>query len=80
MPTWLTDLVARVRAEIGDPSQPFRTTALGDGRTQWYDLPKQEIQVITEAAIVSNSTFTVLTDARPPSRGPAPRRTPPGRS
>ena len=59
----LTDLVARVRAEIGDPSQPFRTTALGDGRTQWYDLPKQEIQVITEAAIVSNSTFTVLTDA-----------------
>ena len=63
MPTSLTDLVARVRAEIGDPSQPFRTTALGDGRTQWYDLPKQEIQVITEAAIVSNSTFTVLTDA-----------------
>ena len=34
MPTTMTDLIARVRAEIGDPPQPFRTTALGDGRTQ----------------------------------------------
>ena len=62
MPTRLTDLIARVRAEIGDPSQPFRTTALGDGRTQWYDLPKQEIQAITEAAIVNGASFTNLTD------------------
>jgi hypothetical protein len=58
----LTDLIARVRAEIGDPPQPFRTTALGDGRTQWYDLPKQEIQVITEAAIVNGASFTTLVD------------------
>ena len=58
MPTSVTDLISRVRAEIGDPPQPFRTTALGDGRTQWYDLPKQQIQDITEAAIVAGASFT----------------------
>ncbi len=62
MPTSLTDLIARVRAEIGDPPQPFRTTALGDGRTQWFDLPRQQIQEITEAAIVNGASFTSLTD------------------
>jgi hypothetical protein len=62
MPTSLTDLISRVRAEIGDPPQPFRTTALGDGRTQWYDLPKQQIQAITEAAVVNGAYFTTLTD------------------
>ena len=69
MPTSLTDLIARVRAEIGDPSQPFRTTALGDGRTQWYDLPKQEIQAIAEAAIISNAAFTVLADCSAATAG-----------
>jgi hypothetical protein len=59
----LTDLIARVRAEIGDPPQPFRTTALGDGRTQWYDLPKQQIQEITEAVVVSGASLVTLTDA-----------------
>lgn len=63
MPTSVTDLISRVRAEIGDPPQPFRTTALGDGRTQWYDLPKQQIQDITEAAIVDGASFASLTDA-----------------
>lgn len=62
MPTSMTDLIARVRAEIGDPPQPFRTTALGDGRTQWYDLPKQQIQVVTEAAIVNGASLTNMTD------------------
>jgi hypothetical protein len=63
MPVSMTDLIARVRAEIGDPPQPFRTTALGDGRTQWYDLPKQQIQAITTGAIVSGASLTTLTDA-----------------
>src|SRR6185312_4399862 len=63
MPTTMTDLIARVRAEIGDPPQPFRTTALGDGRTQIYDLPKQQIMAISTAEIVSGASLTVLADA-----------------
>jgi hypothetical protein len=63
MPTSMTDLIARVRAEIGDPPQPFRTTALGDGRTSWFDLPKQQIQVITEAIIIEGANITNLVDA-----------------
>lgn len=62
MPVTMTDLISRVRAEIGDLPQPFRTTALGDGRTQLFDLPKQQIQAITEAAIISGASFTSLTD------------------
>lgn len=62
MPTTLTDLIARVRAEIGDLPVPFRTTALGNGLVQWFDLPKQQIQVITEAAIVNGASFTTMTD------------------
>ena len=61
--TTMTDLITRVRAEIGDPPQPFRTTALGDGRTQLYDLPKQQVSVITTAEIVNGATLTNLTDA-----------------
>ena len=63
MPTTMTDLIARVRAEIGDPPQPFRTTALGDGATQWFDLPKQQIMAITTADIVNGASLTNLTDA-----------------
>lgn len=63
MPTSLPDLIARVRAEIGDPPTPFRTSALGDGQTLWFDLPKQQIQVITAAEIVNGATITGLTDA-----------------
>jgi hypothetical protein len=58
----MTDLIARVRAEIGDPPQPFRTTALGDGQTQWFDLPKQNISAITTAEIVNGASLTALTD------------------
>jgi hypothetical protein len=68
MPTTLTDLISRVRAEIGDPPQPFRTTALGDGRTSWFDLPKQQIMAITEAEIVNGAYLTALADAS--SAGP----------
>lgn len=63
MPTTMVDLIARVRAEIGDPSKPFRTTALGDGRTKIYDLPKQQIMSITTAEIVSGASLTALADA-----------------
>lgn len=63
MPTTMTDLIARVRAEIGDSSQPFRTTALGDGVTQWFDLPKQQISAINTAEIVSGASLVNLTDA-----------------
>jgi hypothetical protein len=59
----MTDLIARVRAEIGDPPQPFRTTALGDGQTKWYDLPKQNISVITAAEIVNGASIINLVDA-----------------
>ena len=63
MPTTMTDLLARVRAEIGDPPQPFRTSALGDGSTKWFDLPKQNISSITSAEIVNGASITTLTDA-----------------
>lgn len=63
MPTTMTDLIARVRAEIGDPPEPFRTTALGDGRTMWFDLPKQQISTITTADIIDGADLIVLVDA-----------------
>lgn len=62
MPTTMTDLISRVRAEIGDPPQPFRTTALGDGRTKIYDLPKQQVMALTEAEVVNGASLTQLTD------------------
>lgn len=62
MPVTMPDLIARVRAEIGDLPQPFRTTALGTGVVQWFDLPKQQIQSITEAAVINGASFTVLSD------------------
>jgi hypothetical protein len=63
MPTSMTDLIARVRAEIGDPPSPFRTSALGDGQTLWFDLPKQQIQSITAAEIINGANITTLADA-----------------
>lgn len=62
MPTTLTELIARVRAEIGDPPQPFRTTALGDGQTQWYDLPKQQIMSVSTAEIINGASLSNLVD------------------
>ncbi len=60
----LRDLIHRVRLQIGDPAMPFRTTALGDGQTVWYDLPKQEInrQTVLGVTVVNGSVETVLTD------------------
>lgn len=36
-------MISRVRSELGDPLQPFKTSALSDGQTSWFDLPKQKI-------------------------------------
>lgn len=62
MPTSMIDLIARVRGEIGDPPVPFRTTALGDGITLWFDLPKQQIMDIDAAEIINGASLTTLVD------------------
>lgn len=59
----ITAIIARVRLEIGDPVQPFRTTALGDNTIMWFDLPKQQIQALSEVAIVNGASYTTLSDA-----------------
>jgi hypothetical protein len=41
----MSDLISRVRLEVGDPSQPFKTSTLGDGFTNIYDLPKQNLDI-----------------------------------
>lgn len=60
----LTDLVSRVRFQIGDPPTTFRTTALGDGQTIWYDLPKQELNraSVMAVTVVSGASETLLVD------------------
>lgn len=60
----LTDLMSRVRFQIGDPPQTFRTTALGDGQTVWYDLPKQEVNraAVFAVTVVSGASETLLID------------------
>lgn len=60
----LKDLISRVRFQIGDPPQSFRTTALGDGQTVWYDLPKQEVNraSLLAVTVVSGAVETVLVD------------------
>lgn len=57
----LSDMIARVRNEIGDPLQPFMTTSIGDGMTQLYDLPKQNIDPGTlQVTVVNGASTTVL--------------------
>lgn len=62
----VSDIISRVRTELGDPLQPFRTSALCDGFTAWFDLPKQRlvpgslvVDVVTGAGLV---TLTLDTD------------------
>ena len=57
------DLITRVRIELGDPLQPFRTSALCDGQTAYFDLPKQQIVPGSETVevIVGASTTTLTT-------------------
>jgi hypothetical protein len=59
----LSAILYRVRREIGDPPQPFRSTGVGDGQTILYDLPKQELnEGSLEVLFVSGATQTSLTD------------------
>lgn len=60
----LRDLVDRCRFQIGDPPVPFRTTALGNGDTVWYDLPKQEINrgSVLTVTVVNGAVQNQLTD------------------
>lgn len=39
----LRELTRRVRAEIGDPRQQFRSTMSCDGTVAWFNLPKENI-------------------------------------
>lgn len=57
----MTDLVARIRQEIGDPLQPFKTTSLGDGMTTLYDLPKQNIQEPLQVSVINGASITYPT-------------------
>lgn len=57
----ISDIVARVRLEIGDPLQPFRSSALGDGQTVWYDLPNQQLSTLT-VSVVNGASYTPYTD------------------
>lgn len=38
-----SDIVRRVRSQIGDLAEPFRTSAQGDGATTWFDLPVKNV-------------------------------------
>lgn len=62
--TTLTDLIGRVRNEIGDPLQPFRTSAECDGQTSWFDLPKQ--QIVQGSEIVEVQAGVSLTQLSTP--------------
>lgn len=57
----LSDLVARVRLEVGDPLTPFRTTTLADGTTTWFNLPNQQINTLS-VAVVNGASYTTYTD------------------
>jgi hypothetical protein len=50
----LTDMINRVRLEVGDPYQPFKTSTLGDGMTSLYDLPKQNLDPVSFTVTVVN--------------------------
>lgn len=58
----VSDIIGRLRTELGDPVQPFRTSALCDGETVQFDLPKQQINPGSETVVVvSGANTTTLT-------------------
>ena len=57
-----SDVISRVRTEIGDPLQTFNTNALTDGVSILYNLPKQQLDSIGVVAIVNSSVYTAYTD------------------
>lgn len=54
----LTEAISRIRLEIGDPYQPFKTSTLGDGMTNLYDLPKQNLDINSLTITVVNGAST----------------------
>lgn len=59
----LSTVLMRVRMEIGDPPQPFRSTGIGDAQTVLYDLPKQELcENSLEVVYVQGAVQTTLAD------------------
>jgi hypothetical protein len=59
----LEEAIRRVRQEIGDPEQPFRTTALSDGLTSIFDLPKQHLEPDSiQVVMINNAAETTLTE------------------
>lgn len=57
----VSDIISRMRTELGDPLQPFRTSAECDGFTAWFDLPKQQLVPGSEVIeTVQGATITTL--------------------
>lgn len=65
----MTDAIAYVRRDIGDPAQAFYTKALSDGMTLLYDLPPQNINPIglTVQVVGTMGTTNILPTAVPGS-------------
>lgn len=55
----LTRMIERIRSELGDPLQPFKTSAMVDGMTSWFDLPKQKIIPGSESVQVQDGAELV---------------------
>ena len=54
----MTDAIAYVRRDIGDPAQAFFTKALSDGLTLLYDLPPQNVNPVALTVQVLNNGVT----------------------
>lgn len=52
-------LIARMRSELGDFTQPFRTTYRGDGTTDLYDLPATNVTGVV-VTLIDNGVATVV--------------------
>lgn len=58
--TNLANVTSRVRLELQDQPEPFRSTVSADGESYWYDLPKQ--QIVPDTVSVQDSSGTTLTN------------------
>lgn len=57
----MSDAIAYVRRDIGDPAQTFNTKALSDGMTILYDLPPQNVNPVNLLVqLVNGATTTNL--------------------
>lgn len=77
----LTDLVTRLRLELGDPASPFQARVVADGETDVFSLPYElldatTVEVYANGALLTESTdYTVdyrsgiLTMSNPPADG-----------